>query len=102
VKHGLAGLESGGILAIIARGEGNELTIEVKDNGVGRGHAVSDQYGSTGKGMKLMSELFELCNSYFEDNYSFGVSDLLDGDGRPAGTMVTVVIRYRNEPVIVS
>lgn len=102
VKHGLAGLERGGLLSIIARGEGNELTVEVRDNGVGRAHAVSDQYGSTGKGMKLMSELFELCNSYFEDDYSFSVSDLVDGDGRPAGTMVTVVIRYRNEPVIIS
>jgi len=102
VKHGLAGLESGGLLSISASGEGNELTIEVKDNGVGREHAVSDEYGSTGKGMKLMSELFELCNSYFEDTHSFTVSDLVDGDCQPAGTLVTVVIRYRNEPVTIS
>jgi len=102
VKHGLAGLESGGLLSIIARGVGNELKVEVRDNGVGRANAFSDQYGSTGKGMKLMSELFELCNSYFIDNHSFTVSDMVDGDGQPAGTLVTVVIRYRTEPVTIS
>jgi hypothetical protein len=99
VKHGLAGLESGGLLTITVRGTGNELIIEVKDNGVGRANAVSDQYGSTGKGMKLMNELFDLCNRYYEDSYSYTVSDLSTTGGQPAGTIVTVVIRFKNDSV---
>jgi hypothetical protein len=95
VKHGFAGLVSGGLLEIRVRGNGNELTIEVKDNGIGRTRAAEEQSGSTGRGMSLMHELFDLCNSHFEDSYSFSVSDLTDGSGRPAGTLVTIVIHYR-------
>ena len=102
VKHGLSGLDSGGMLEINAKGTGSELTIEVKDNGVGRAHAVHDQGSSTGKGMKLMSDLFDLCNSHFEESYGYSVTDLSDGEGKAAGTLVTIKIRYRNESVLVS
>ncbi|HBE40330.1 MAG TPA: hypothetical protein DDW27_03860, partial [Bacteroidales bacterium] len=102
VKHGLAGLEEGGHLAIKVRGSGNELTIEVKDNGIGRTRAAEEQSGSTGRGMKLMNELFELCNRYYEDTYSYNVSDLTDDSGQPAGTLVTIVINYRNEAVFIN
>ncbi len=102
VKHGFAGLGSGGLLQISVRGNGNELTIEVKDNGIGRSRAAAEQSGSTGRGMKLMNELFDLCNRHFEDSYSFSVSDLSDGGGQPAGTQVTIAIDYRHETVITS
>jgi hypothetical protein len=101
VKHGLAGLESGGMLEINVKGTGSELTIEVRDNGVGRAHAVNDHSTSTGKGVKLMSDLFDLCNSYFEDSYGFVVSDLSDSAGNPSGTLVTIRIRYRHESVFI-
>jgi hypothetical protein len=102
VKHGLSGLDSGGMLEINAKGTGSELTIEVKDNGVGRAHAVNNHCSSTGKGMKLMSDLFDLCNSHFEESYGYSVTDLSDGEGKAAGTMVTIKIRYRHELVLVS
>lgn len=102
VKHGFAGIASGGLLRINVRGSGNELTIEVMDNGIGRTRAAEEQSGSTGRGMKLMNKLFDLCNRHFEDSYSFSVSDLTDGGGMPAGTLVTIVIHYRYETVIKS
>jgi two-component system sensor histidine kinase YesM len=102
VKHGLAGLESGGMLEINVKGAGSELTIEVKDNGVGRAHAVNNHCSSTGKGMKLMSDLFDLCNSHFEESYGYSVTDLSDGEGKAAGTLVTIKIRYRYESVFIS
>lgn len=102
VKHGLAGLDSGGLLEINVNGAGTELRIEVKDNGVGRVHAGHDHGSSTGKGMKLMSDLFDLCNSHFEESYGYAVSDLSDSEGKAVGTLVTIKIRYRNEPVLVS
>jgi two-component system sensor histidine kinase YesM len=102
VKHGLAGMESGGMLEINIRGKGNELTIEVKDNGVGRVQAANDHSSSTGRGMKLMSDLFDLCNSHFDESYSYTVSDLSDGNGNPSGTLVTITIRYRYESVFIS
>lgn len=101
VKHGLAGLESGGMLEINVKGSGNILMIEVRDNGVGREHAVNDHGDSTGKGMKLMSDLFNLCNSYFGESYNYTVTDLSDGVGKPAGTLVTINIRYRHESVFI-
>lgn len=91
-----------GLLQISVRGSGSELKIEVKDNGIGRTRAAEEQSGSTGRGMKLMNELFDLCNSHFEDSYSFSVSDLTNGSGQSAGTLVTIVIHYRYETVITS
>ncbi|MHC1730885.1 MAG: histidine kinase [Bacteroidales bacterium] len=102
VKHGLAGLEGGGMLEINLKGTDNILTIEVKDNGVGRALAVNDHNSSTGKGMKLMSDLFDLCNSHFDESYCYTVSDLSDGNGNPAGTLVTITISYRYESVFIS
>ena len=102
VKHGISTLESGGILEITVSGSERVLTVDIKDNGIGRTRAAEERTGSTGKGMKLMTELFELCNRYYEDKFSFSVTDLSDGNGLPAGTLVTVTIRYRHEPVIIS
>lgn len=102
VKHGLAGLDSGGLLGINVTGTGNELTIEVKDNGVGRAHAVNDHSSSTGRGIKLMSDLFDMCNGYFEEAHSFTVSDLSDSEGKPSGTLVTINIIYRHQSVFLS
>lgn len=100
VKHGVSGLESGGLLGITVRGEGNNLTICIQDNGLGRARTAGDRQGSAGKGLALMQELFDLCNRYYEDTYSFSVTDLADAEGKPEGTMVTVSIRYRNEAVL--
>ena len=102
VKHGLAGLDSGGLLGINVTGTGNELTIEVKDNGVGRAHTVNDHSSSTGRGIKLMSDLFDMCNGYFEEAHSFTVSDLSDSEGKPSGTLVTINIIYRHQSVFLS
>ncbi len=102
VKHGIATRESGGMLEIMVRGTERELTVDIRDNGIGRAQAAEEHTGSTGKGMKLMTELFDLCNRYYEDKHSFTVTDLSDGDGLPAGTRVTVTIRYRNEQVIIT
>lgn len=102
VKHGIATLESGGLLSITVTGKGNELSVVIKDNGIGRARAAGEHTWSTGKGMKLMSELFDLCNNYFDESYSYTVSDLSDGDGKPAGTLVAITIGYRHEPVLLS
>ena len=102
VKHGIATMESGGILEIIVRGAERNLTVDIKDNGIGRARAAEEHTGSTGKGMKLMTELFDLCNRYYEDKFSFSVTDMIDGHGQTTGTLVTVSIRYRNETVVIS
>jgi hypothetical protein len=52
--------------------------------------------------MKLMSYLFDLCYSHFDERSGNTVSDLSDGDGKPAGTLVTIKIRYRHESVFIS
>lgn len=101
VKHGLSGLLSGGLLEIRISGEGRALRIEINDNGIGRAGAAGEPRTSTGKGLKVMNELFDLYGKYYGDTVSAGITDLYDSNARPCGTAVRIVIQYRNDDVLI-
>lgn len=100
VKHGLSGVEKGGLLEIRITGEGNELRIDIRDNGIGRARAAEGPHTSTGKGLKVMNELFDLYLKYYGDRVSSKITDLHDSTGKPCGTLVSVVIQYRSTNVL--
>jgi sensor histidine kinase YesM len=97
IKHGLAPLKSGGILDVKIRNEGNELIIEISDNGIGRQKAAEMKGGSTGKGLKVMDELYRIYNKYYDEKIGSEITDLFDRDGTPSGTRVLIKISTQNE-----
>ena len=96
LKHGLAPLESGGLLDIDLRRIDAGLLIEVTDNGVGRKKSAGTS-GSTGKGLKTMDELYSIYNKYYNEKVSSEIVDLYDISGRPAGTKVVIRINAQFE-----
>ncbi len=58
LKHGLLPKKSGGILEISISEEQDDLLITIKDNGIGRSAASKNIGQSTGRGMKILGQLF--------------------------------------------
>lgn len=92
VKHGLAPLESGGLLTIDLKNDKNDLAIEITDNGIGREKSSEVDKGTTGKGLATMNELYSLYSKLYNEKITSEFSDLFDENNKPAGTKVIIRI----------
>lgn len=90
VKHGIASKVEEGHVEIHIRKElrdGAEgVLVSVSDNGVGRAEAARSGGYSTGQGLKILSQQIDLYNQTNRHAITQHVTDLTDGEGRPAGT----------------
>jgi anti-sigma regulatory factor (Ser/Thr protein kinase) len=68
------------------------LEIRVRDNGIGRQAAAKKRPVSTGKGMKIIDQLFETYNKHNRSPLRQEISDLFDAQGREAGTLVKIFV----------
>jgi len=91
IKHGLMPCADGGILKITAWREGDYLTLSIEDNGIGREKSIG-RSTSTGKGLKLTSEFYEILNSMNKRSITHSVIDLYNVKGEPIGTRVIVMV----------
>jgi ligand-binding sensor domain-containing protein len=97
IWHGLMHKEEGGDIAVSIAMEGvNLLTITVADNGIGRARAAAlRSKTATAKksfGMKVTTERIALINQLYKTNTTVAILDLVDPEGQPAGTEVTIKI----------
>jgi LytS/YehU family sensor histidine kinase len=97
IWHGLMQKEEGGHIAIaVAMHDAATLVIIITDNGIGRAKAAElRSKTATAKksfGMKVTSERIALVNRIYHTTTSISIHDLVDGDGQPAGTEVTLKI----------
>jgi len=97
IKHGLAPLNSGGLLNVSIEMELKTLYVTVTDNGIGRERSSGLQKSTTGKGFEIMDELYKIYGRYYNENISSEVHDLNGSDGDPSGTRVVIKIARRNE-----
>ena len=91
VKHGIAPSKKSKFIYIGAKKENNHLKIIVEDNGVGRNY-TSNNNNSTGKGLAIVRELFDIFNVYNQEKIRFQILDLFHKDNSSAGTRVEVDI----------
>ena len=92
VKHGLLNKEAGGVIMIHVGHEHHKLILEITDNGIGREASAVAEKTSTGKGMEMMNQFFELYHKITGIRVTSVVTDLRDAGGNPAGTKVLVTI----------
>jgi sensor histidine kinase YesM len=91
IKHGISKLEKGGHIDIIVSGNNSGYCIAITDNGAGRDKKGDSESLSTGKGMKLMQELFDVYNRYYKEKISVEIIDLFERK-EPVGTKVIITI----------
>ena len=92
VKHGLMHKKEKGKLDIKVYLEGNILSIEIKDNGIGRKKAAQYRKMSTGKGYEIVDQIIQIYNKLYKTHVAFQVDDLTDKNGEGLGTKVNVQI----------
>jgi two-component sensor histidine kinase len=89
VKHGIIPKQEGGRLIIRVERENDYLRLIIRDNGIGRAGSAG-QSSSTGKGLKLTGEFYEILNQINRRHIKHSISDLYNEAGEPAGTLVEV------------
>lgn len=90
VKHGLSQLEKEGILKIHLSQNDKILKIVVEDNGIGREAASKLSIHGTGKGMRIIDQIFELYQKLKGKRITHDVEDLKDSKNKATGTRVTI------------
>jgi hypothetical protein len=92
VKHGLSNIDGKGILEIYLTNRNNQLIISITDNGIGRYEAAKSEEKSTGKGLQMMAQFYDLYYQITKIKIQSEIHDLQDEDGTPLGTKVSVTI----------
>jgi LytS/YehU family sensor histidine kinase len=97
IWHGLLHKESEGHLAVnLSMPKSNMLECVIEDNGVGRAKAkeLKSKSASHSKslGMKLTESRLALLNKHSNWDAAVEILDLVDPEGQPAGTRVTLRI----------
>jgi hypothetical protein len=82
----------GGFILIRVRNEERALVLDITDNGVGREAAAKEGKTSTGKGMEIMEQFFDLYHKITGIRVQSNIMDLRDETGKAAGTKVVVII----------
>jgi two-component sensor histidine kinase len=89
VKHGLMPAESGGLITLRVSRENEYIRLCIEDNGIGRAKSAG-QSNSTGKGLKLTSEFYEILNQLNKKPIRYHITDLYDSSHTASGTRVEV------------
>jgi two-component sensor histidine kinase len=91
IKHGIIPCLAGGKLQIVVKKESDYLRIIIEDNGIGRVKAAGQSH-STGKGLKLTGEFYEILNKLNKRPITHSITDMYDVSGSPCGTRVEVFV----------
>ena len=89
IKHGIMSRAEGGILKIGAELNKGYLVLSIEDNGIGREKAEG-QSTSTGKGLRLTGEFYDILNQINKRPIKHYIIDLHNENGESAGTRAEV------------
>ncbi|MCF8230530.1 MAG: histidine kinase [Bacteroidales bacterium] len=92
IKHGIRHKEGKGHIEVSITTDNKNITISIKDDGIGRAKAKELSTDSTGFGLQIMENYYKLFNEYNEARIAHEIIDLYDDNGEPSGTKVMVSI----------
>jgi hypothetical protein len=100
IWHGLMHKDGQGHLDIGLRVDNKILTCTITDDGVGRSKAAEIKSRSTEKsksmGLQITSERLALLNKENDQPTLFNIEDIINEDGKPAGTRVVLRMNYKD------
>ena len=91
VKHGLIPA-GGGKIKIFVKEKSDETIITIENDGVGRDPNGTNGTAGTGKGLKVLDELYGLFSQLYKVKISQELIDLKDAEGKPRGLCVKIVM----------
>jgi hypothetical protein len=86
IKHGFRNIKSGGLLKVIVEPVAQGVSIFISDNGMGR-KAASAYNDSSGNGIKIMNDFYQLFEKYHGYIINFSINDI-----EPTGTAIKLRI----------
>jgi hypothetical protein len=89
IKHGIMPRSEGGSLQIKVEMANDYLKLTIEDNGIGRA-AAAGHSTSTGKGLKITGEFYDILNQINKKPIKHLITDLYNEAGSPSGTRVEV------------
>ena len=92
IKHGIMHAKNKCVLKITVKNENKHLNIIIEDNGIGREKAKEYAGFSTGKGLQIMSRIYELYDKLHQVKITQTIEDKKDKEGNALGTRVKVEI----------
>jgi len=92
MKHGIEHRTEGGVLKIDVLLKDDVLYMVVEDNGIGREASMKLGNNSTGVGLIVFKDFFELLNHSNDKKAGFKIDDLYNAQHAAVGTKVTVFI----------
>ncbi len=91
VKHGLEPLKQNGMLYIRVNKTSNGIRIVVQDNGVGIRMSEKISEKSTGIGIKIMNEIYDIHNQKNKCKITFKLVDLFKYEGEGTQSIIEIV-----------
>ncbi|MCF8369380.1 MAG: histidine kinase [Bacteroidales bacterium] len=92
VKHGLKHKSENRRLKIEIYSLDNILKVIIEDNGIGRKQAEILSENTTGKGLKIMNNIYDLYFNLYKVRIEQNIEDLMDDSGNSVGTKVGLKI----------
>lgn len=89
IKHGIMHRAEGGGLKIKVEKDDDYLMLTIEDNGIGRAASAGKSL-STGKGLKITGEFYDILNQINKRPIKHLITDLHNDMGNPTGTRVEV------------
>ena len=92
LKHGIGSRPQGGHIAVSIGTTEDDIVVSVEDDGIGREAAAHLNTGSTRQGLRILMEQIALYNQTNSRPICQSVDDLMDEQGRPAGTRFRMTV----------
>ena len=85
-------MNEGGLLLIQINHEGDNILLEIEDNGIGRKESRVNGEKGAGKGMSMIDQTIRIINKFNQKKIRLTITDSEDELGHPRGTKVSIVI----------
>lgn len=95
LKHGILPGSRQGMIIISIDSDGKNNLISIEDNGIGRAAAALFSKPSTGKGIRIFSQVIAFFNNLNTHKMSQELVDLYDEEGNALGTRVEIQVPVR-------
>jgi LytS/YehU family sensor histidine kinase len=96
IKHGIMPRAGGGLLKIKVEMDDYYLKLTIEDNGIGRAASAGKSL-STGKGLKITGEFYDILNQINKRPIKHLITDLHNEMDKPTGTRVEVWVPVEKE-----